>query len=128
MWKKLLQLIVNKLGQDSSLWEQGIGPSIGSLEKFVMLIANVRNKLHQDASKRADGRGCWHQILDVPPIHLDAHIFVASTVTRICKAVSAANPGSPRTEPISSARLAENITDVVDQLYMIGKRQVSVHP
>ena len=88
-----------------------------------MLVAEVRDELHESSSEGAESRRRWQELLDVAPVHLDTHIAVASAITGMSEAVPPPIAGPPCLEPFGGTRLLENVTDIGNQqgLRMVGK-------
>ena len=88
-----------------------------------MLVAEVRDELHENSSEGAESRRRWQELLDVAPVHLDTHIAVASAITGMSEAVPPPIAGPPCLEPFGGTRLLENVTDIGNQqgLRMVGK-------
>ena len=88
-----------------------------------MLVAEVRDELHESSCEGAEGRRRWETRLDVAPVHLDTHIAVASAVPGMREAVPPPIAGPPCLEPFGGTLLLENVADIGDQqcLRMMGK-------
>ena len=116
---KILDLVINRLSQ----LLPGRKQSLRRRKEVEVLIAEVRYELHERSSEGADSRRRWNQLLDVPPVHLDSHIIVASAVPGMREAVPPPIAGPPCFEPFCGTRLLENVADVVNQqcLRMLGK-------
>ena len=80
-----------------------------------MLVTEVSDELHESSSEGAENRRRWKQLLDIPPVHLDTYIAVASAVTGMCEAVPPSIAGPPCLEPFGGTRLLENVADIGNQ-------------
>ena len=120
---KILDLVVNLLRLQLSQHLLGRKQSFRRRKEVDVLLAEVRDELHERSSEGADSRRRWNQLLDVPPVHLDTHIIVASAVPGMREAVPPPIAGPPCFEPFGGTRLLENVADVVNQqcLRMLGK-------